>query len=65
MTGAVALHAFAGYGIVLEYMIVDKQTLAAIAHGSRVIHISSHRFTPELNGEIRQADSGCCMTRRD
>jgi len=30
----------------------------AIAHGSRVIHISSHSFTPELDGAVRNADIG-------
>lgn len=30
----------------------------AIAQGSMVIHISSHSFTPELNGNVRQADIG-------
>jgi predicted N-formylglutamate amidohydrolase len=30
----------------------------AIAERGRVIHISSHSFTPELNGKVRQADIG-------
>lgn len=30
----------------------------AIAHGNRVIHLSSHSFTPELDGEVRNADLG-------
>lgn len=30
----------------------------AIANGRRVIHFSSHSFTPELNGEVRNADIG-------
>jgi len=30
----------------------------AIANGNRVIHISSHSFTPVLNGEVRSADIG-------
>lgn len=30
----------------------------AIRQGRRVVHISSHSFTPELNGEIRNADIG-------
>lgn len=29
-----------------------------IARGRRVIHISSHSFTPELNGKMRTADVG-------
>ena len=30
----------------------------AIATGRRVIHIASHSFTPELNGQVRTADIG-------
>lgn len=30
----------------------------AIARGRRVIHVSSHSFTPELNGKVRTADVG-------
>ncbi len=30
----------------------------AIASGSRVTHISSHSFTPELNGKVRNCDIG-------
>jgi len=30
----------------------------AIREGCKVIHISSHSFTPELNGEVRNADIG-------
>jgi predicted N-formylglutamate amidohydrolase len=30
----------------------------AIADGGRVIHIASHSFTPELDGEVRSADIG-------
>lgn len=30
----------------------------AIARGECVIHISSHSFTPELDGAVRQADTG-------
>ena len=31
---------------------------AAVANGQRVIHLSSHSFTPILDGEIRHADVG-------
>lgn len=31
---------------------------AAVANGQRVIHLSSHSFTPILDGEIRDADVG-------
>jgi predicted N-formylglutamate amidohydrolase len=30
----------------------------ALADGKRVIHISSHSFTPELDGQVRNADIG-------
>lgn len=30
----------------------------AIAYGQRVIHISSHSFTPEIDGKVRNADIG-------
>src|SRR5574340_88017 len=30
----------------------------AVARGGRVIHIASHSFTPELDGEVRNADIG-------
>ncbi len=30
----------------------------AVARGRRVLHISSHSFTPELNGNVRSADVG-------
>lgn len=37
---------------------VEADIAAAIAHGSRVIHVSSHSFTPVLDGEVRTADIG-------
>ena len=30
----------------------------AIARGRRVVHVSSHSFTPELHGKVRAADVG-------
>ena len=30
----------------------------AVATGDRVVHIASHSFTPELNGQVRTADVG-------
>jgi len=35
---------------------VETHIDEAIAHGKRAIHISSHSFTPELDGTIRNAD---------
>jgi predicted N-formylglutamate amidohydrolase len=37
---------------------VEAHIAEAIAHGSRVIHIASHSFTPELDGAVRNADIG-------
>lgn len=37
---------------------VEAHIAAAIAHGSRVIHLASHSFTPVLGGEVRNADIG-------
>ena len=37
---------------------VEADIAAAIARGSRVIHIASHSFTPVLDGAVRNADIG-------
>ena len=37
---------------------VESLVSKATAGGQRVIHISSHSFTPELNGQVRTADIG-------
>lgn len=37
---------------------VEQLVGQAIAERGRVIHISSHSFTPELNGKVRTADIG-------
>jgi predicted N-formylglutamate amidohydrolase len=37
---------------------VEADIASAVGHGSRVIHVSSHSFTPELDGEVRNADIG-------
>lgn len=37
---------------------VETHIRVAIAQGKRVIHLSSHSFTPELDGAIRNADIG-------
>ncbi|MDP2013659.1 MAG: N-formylglutamate amidohydrolase [Actinomycetota bacterium] len=37
---------------------VESAIAAAIARGSRVIHLSSHSFTPELDGAVRNTDIG-------
>lgn len=37
---------------------VEMHIAQAIAAGSRVVHISCHSFTPEMKGEVRNADIG-------
>ena len=36
----------------------EQQIRKAIARGRRVVHVSSHSFTPQLNGKVRTADVG-------
>ncbi len=36
----------------------EQDIVEAIGAGKKVIHISAHSFTPELNGEVRNADIG-------
>lgn len=37
---------------------VEADIAAAVARGSRVIHVASHSFTPALDGAVRNADIG-------
>jgi predicted N-formylglutamate amidohydrolase len=37
---------------------VERQVERALARGRRVVHIASHSFTPELDGQVRRADVG-------
>ncbi len=37
---------------------VERLVSQAVSRGRRVIHISSHSFTPVLNGQMRRADVG-------
>ena len=37
---------------------VEAQVADAAAAGHRTVHVSSHSFTPELDGEVRRADIG-------
>jgi len=39
-------------------MEVARLVRQSVARGRRVIHVSSHSFTPELNGKVRHADVG-------
>lgn len=41
MHAAPPLHAFAGYGIELEYMIVDRQTLSVMPISDRLLHAAA------------------------
>lgn len=43
----------------MPYRAAAEATIAeAIERGEKIIHISSHSFTPELDGQIRNADIG-------
>lgn len=37
---------------------VERLVARSVSRGRRVIHISSHSFTPELDGRLRRADVG-------
>ena len=37
---------------------VEQLVARAVSRGRRVIHVSSHSFTPELHGKVRRADVG-------
>ena len=37
---------------------VETFVATAVAHGIRVVHVSSHSFTPSLDGDVRRADVG-------
>jgi predicted N-formylglutamate amidohydrolase len=37
---------------------VERLVGRSVSRGRRVIHISSHSFTPELDGKVRRADVG-------
>lgn len=37
---------------------VERLVRQLVSRGQRVIHISSHSFTPELDGKVRRADVG-------
>ena len=39
-------------------MQVERFVRQSVCRGRRVIHISSHSFTPELDGKVRRADVG-------
>jgi gamma-glutamyl:cysteine ligase YbdK (ATP-grasp superfamily) len=44
-----ALHAFTGYGVELEYMIVDRQTLAVMPIADRLLQAASGGTSPEVD----------------
>jgi len=37
---------------------VERLVRQSVSRGRRVIHVSSHSFTPELDGKVRRADVG-------
>ncbi|HSJ82171.1 MAG TPA: glutamate-cysteine ligase family protein [Thiobacillus sp.] len=49
MEAAAALHAFAGYGIELEYMIVDRQTLAVMPIADALLQAAAGRNVSEVD----------------
>ncbi len=49
MAAAPALHAFAGYGIELEYMIVDRQTLAVLPIADALLQAASGSMQAEVD----------------
>lgn len=49
MSAAPALHAFAGYGIELEYMIVDRQTLSVMPIADKLLHAAAGGNVSEVN----------------
>jgi len=51
---AILVHHYLPYRNRVEQLIND----AIVKHGKRVIHISSHSFTPQLNGKVRKTDIG-------
>jgi len=48
VSNAPALHAFAGYGIELEYMIVDRQTLAVMPIADRLLRAAAGKTASEV-----------------
>ena len=43
----------------LPYRVeVERLVRRSVSRGRRVIHVSSHSFTPELDGKVRRADVG-------
>jgi len=37
---------------------IERLVMQAVSRGHRVIHVSSHSFTPRLHGKVRRADVG-------
>jgi predicted N-formylglutamate amidohydrolase len=57
-TPAAIRHEILKYHYLPYRTLVEANIADAIRSGLRVIHISSHSFTPELNGEVRNTDIG-------
>lgn len=43
---------------------IEALVRRAVDHGKKAIHVSSHSFTPELDGELREADIGLLFDPR-
>ncbi len=53
MSDALALHAFTGYGIELEYMIVDQHTLAVIPMTDKLLRMEAGSYVSDVaRGEV-------------
>ncbi|TCV90393.1 carboxylate-amine ligase [Sulfurirhabdus autotrophica] len=48
MSGNLALHAFTGYGIELEYMIVDQHTLAVIPMADELLRMEAGSYVSDV-----------------
>lgn len=48
MSGHSALHAFAAYGIELEYMIVDRQTLSVLPVADELLRLAAGSYVSEV-----------------
>ena len=58
-----SLHLFEGYGIELEYMIVDHDTLDILPFTDRVIHAVSGTYDSEIDmGPLNWSTSSFSMS---
>ena len=61
MTRDPALHAFAAYGIELEYMIADRRTLSVLPVANRLLRDANGSSVSEIaQGSSPGPTSSCC-----